>query len=115
MPQRTSCHCGAVAAKVDAELTDAIECNCSICRRKGHVLAFVPRAALTLETPSEALSTYRFNKKAIQHHFCKVCGCAPFGEGEMPDGTKMAAINLRCIDGFDLKSITITQVDGASF
>jgi hypothetical protein len=31
---RGSCHCGKVAYHLDAEPTEAIECNCSICRRK---------------------------------------------------------------------------------
>lgn len=115
MSSITSCHCGAVSASVDAELTEGMACNCSICRRKGHILAFVPRAQMTVLGDEAAITTYRFNKQVIQHKFCKVCGCAPFGEGEMPDGTKMAAINLRCIDGLDLSAVTITDVDGASF
>ncbi len=110
-----SCHCGKVAATIDAEITEAITCNCSICRRKGHVLAFAPRAAMTVTTPAENITTYTFNKQVIRHQFCASCGCAPFGEGEMPDGTKMAAINLNCAEDFDIASVRITAVDGASF
>ena len=110
-----NCHCGKVSATVDADITEAITCNCSICRRKGHVLAFAPRAALTMTTPEANLASYTFNKRAIRHQFCTTCGCAPFGEGDMPDGTKMAAINLNCADGFDITSVKITAVDGASF
>ncbi len=109
------CHCGAISFSVEAEFTEGMSCNCSICRRRGHILAFTPRAALKARVAEGALKTYRFNKKIIQHHFCGTCGCAPFGEGATPDGAEMAAVNLRCVDGLDLKAIRIMEVDGASF
>ena len=41
MPFTGSCHCGAVAFTVDEDLpTEAIECNCSICRRRGNLHHF---------------------------------------------------------------------------
>ena len=30
-----SYHCGKIAFEVEADITDAIECNCSNCRRRG--------------------------------------------------------------------------------
>jgi hypothetical protein len=33
----SSCHCGALNATVEEELTKGMTCNCSICRRKGNV------------------------------------------------------------------------------
>jgi len=111
---RGSCHCQAVRYVLAAVPSSGISCNCSICRRRGHVLSFFPPAAFTLETPREALATYTFNNHVIQHHFCKTCGCAPFGEGKTPDGREMIAINLRCVEAFDLKSVTITEFDGAN-
>ena len=111
---RGSCHCQAVSYVLAAVPRTGIACNCSICRRKGHVLAFFPPAKFTLETPRDALATYTFNKQVIQHHFCKTCGCAPFAEGRTPDGREMIAINLRCIEDFDLASVEITEFDGAN-
>lgn len=32
---RGSCHCRRVSFELDGEVKYAIECNCSICRRKG--------------------------------------------------------------------------------
>lgn len=109
-----SCHCGRVAFSADLEPTEAIDCNCSICRRKGALLAFAAPDKFTLETPREALSTYTFRKHVIRHHFCEVCGCAPFSEGTGPDGQPMVAINLRCVEGLDLSKIKIMPFDGAS-
>ncbi|MFM2281767.1 MAG: hypothetical protein RLZZ444_3998 [Pseudomonadota bacterium] len=104
-----SCHCGRIAFEVEGEFRQAIDCNCSLCRRRGGLLAFVPREKLKLKTPVENLSTYTFNKHVIRHHFCSTCGTAPFGEG--PEG-QMTAVNLRCLPDFDLESVEIVKYDG---
>ncbi len=115
MRYEASCHCGNVAYAVEGDFTEGMDCNCSMCRRRGALLAFVPRDQLDLKTPAENLSRYTFNKHVIQHYFCGNCGIAVFGEGKAPDGTVMAAVNLRCIPAIDLDSLTIRKVDGASY
>jgi hypothetical protein len=107
-----SCHCGAIAFTVEGDFKEAIDCNCSMCRRKGALLAAVPRAAITLKTPDAELGTYQFNTHAIYHHFCRNCGTAPFSEAV--DG-KMAMVNLRCVPDVDLKALKIVEFDGASY
>lgn len=114
MTIEASCHCGAVVCWLDDEKREAMECNCSICRRKGHLLAFSTPERFTLLTPRDALTVYTFGKHAIRHQFCRICGCAPFGEGRAPDGSALVAVNLRCAEGFDLSRVRITQFDGAS-
>lgn len=109
-----SCHCGKVAFEVEAEFTTAMECNCSMCRRKGSLLAFVPRDRFVLTTPEADVSTYQFNRHVIDHHFCAACGIAPYSEGTDPKGNRMAAVNLRCVPAVDLDSLTISKVDGRS-
>ena len=116
MTHHGSCHCGAVAFDLEGEVSDAIDCNCSMCRRRGGLLAFFPREALTLTTPEADYRTYRFNKENLAHHFCPTCGIAPFSEGADPrTGAKMVAVNLRCLPDVDLSARKISQVDGASF
>ena len=109
-----SCHCGNIAFEAEGEFDKAMECNCSFCRRRGVLLAFVPRDKLELTTPRENLSTYHFNKEVIAHHFCASCGIAPFSEAVLPNGAEMAVINLRCVPEIDLAALTVTQYDGAS-
>jgi hypothetical protein len=111
---RGSCHCGKVAFEAEGEIQGATACNCSICRRKGILMWFIPREALTLTTPDEDAATYLFNKHVIKHRFCATCGIHPFGEGVDPKGNAMAAVNLRCIDGLDLGAIPVTQFNGAA-
>lgn len=110
-----SCHCGAIRFEVEGTFEEALECNCSHCSRKGYLLSFVPRGQMTITGGADALSTYRFNRHVIDHHFCPTCGCAPFGVGKGPDGQEMAAINIRCIEGVDLTAVKRVPVDGRSF
>ena len=107
-----SCHCGQVAFEVEGEITGGVACNCSMCQRKGSLLWFVPRTALRVTTGEDAMATYTFNKHVVRHRFCPTCGIHPFGEGVDPDGTAMAAINLRCIEGIDLEAVPVTHYDG---
>jgi hypothetical protein len=93
------CHCGRIAFEVEGELQQAVDCNCSICTKRGALLWFVPRAQMRLSTPEADLSTYTFNTHRIRHRFCGTCGCAPFGEGVDPAGVAMAAVNIRCLAG----------------
>lgn len=109
-----SCHCGKIALEVEGDIGSVMQCNCSICQRRGSLLWFVPASQMTLTTSRENLSTYQFGKKSISHHFCATCGCAPFGEGAMPDGTRMVAVNVRCLDGIELDTLTVEKFDGRS-
>ena len=112
MKHKGSCHCGQVAFEVEGEIDSALSCNCSICSRRGSLLWFVPRDDLTLLGPEDAASTYTFNEQVIKHNFCPTCGIHPYGEGVDPKGNRVAAINLRCIEGVDLAAIPVHHFDG---
>jgi hypothetical protein len=110
-----SCHCGKVAFEVEGTIDGAMACNCSMCRRKGSLLWFVPMKQFELKSPEDAASTYLFNKHAIRHRFCAVCGIHPYAEAVNPKtGEPTAAINIRCLDDVDLDKIPVTHFDGAS-
>jgi hypothetical protein len=110
-----SSHCGGIAFEFESDpITEGLECNCSICRRRGSIWHFMPASAFTLKTPRENLAAYRFYKKAITHHFCPTCGVAPFSEGEHPPGSPVVALNLRCVEGLDLSAVKRNFVDGAA-
>lgn len=114
MKSKGSCHCGQIAFEVDGTPDKAMSCNCSICQRKGSLLWFVPRDRLRLLTPEANASTYTFNKHAVKHRFCPTCGIHPYGEATDPKGNRMAAINIRCLEGVDLDSVPVTKFDGRS-
>ncbi|MCQ4164610.1 GFA family protein [Tahibacter harae] len=110
-----SCHCGNVKFEVEGQLDGVMSCNCSMCQRKGALMWFVPRDALSLQTPEEKLATYTFNKHVIQHRFCPDCGIHPYGEGSDRQGNRMAAVNVRCLDDVAIESLAVKHVDGRSF
>jgi hypothetical protein len=109
-----SCHCGRVAFEVEGDVDSGLACNCSMCSRKGALLWFVPKTQFRLRTPDEDAATYLFNKHAIRHRFCPVCGIHPYAEAQRPDGTPMAAVNLRCLEGLDLQTVPVKHFDGRS-
>ena len=114
MKYEGSCHCRSIAFTVEGDIESALACNCSICRRKGSLLWFIPREALKLMTPEDRTSVYTFNKHLLKHRFCPVCGIHPYAEGQDPKGNAMVAINIRCLENIDLDSIPVTHFDGRS-
>ncbi len=110
-----SCHCGAVRFEAtSAPIESAMSCNCSYCRKFGGLLAFIPANDFTLQSGSDVLVDYLFNRKVIHHLFCRICGVASFGRGTGPDGAEMVALNARCLDEIDPDALKITHFDGKS-
>jgi hypothetical protein len=109
-----SCHCGSVRFEVTTKLEGLMDCNCSHCWRKGVLLSFVPREQFKLVAGEDAQTEYRFNKKSIQHLFCKTCGVQSFAYGKMPDGKPIVAVNTRCFEGADLAAVPVKHHDGKS-
>ncbi len=107
-----SCHCGGITFEVEGELGQAIECNCSICRRRGALHWFVPREQLKLARSEPAATSYKWNKKVIDWQFCPTCGCGAYAEGVDQSGNRIAAVNVRCLDGVDLSALKIMPFNG---
>jgi len=117
MPKTYSggCQCGNVRYEVQFDLNDVNACNCSRCRRLGSLFAFAPAESFTLLKGEDALTEYTFNKRSIHHLFCATCGIQSFAHGTGPDGRKMAAINVRCLDDVDIDALPVRKVDGRSY
>lgn len=112
MKYHGSCHCGGVQFEVEGTPERVMACNCSICSRLGTLLWFVPRAQLTLLTAPGAVADYTFGPATVRHRFCPVCGVHPYGEGTGPDGTPMAAVNVRCLEGLEFDTLPVDHYDG---
>lgn len=107
-----SCHCGNVRFEVEMTLDKLISCNCSICHKKGHLLAFTGEENFKLLRGQDSLKEYLFNKKVIHHYFCTNCGIGTFGAGIKPNGEKSRAINVRCLDNVDIDKYEIIKFNG---
>ena len=107
---KATCHCGAVEIQID--LPDGIvepgRCDCSICRRKGAVVAAVPLDALTVVKGKEFLTLYRFNTKTARHYFCSICGVYTHHQSRVDPG--QFDFNIGCLEGvnpLDIENLLI--------
>ena len=104
------CHCGAVRFRVVVREYRALDCNCSICRKKGFVHLIVPPDDFALERGEEALGVYRFHTGVAAHTFCRTCGIHPFYTPRShPDHID---VNVRCLDGNALERFEVVPFDG---
>ena len=98
---RLSCHCGAVVLELD--LPDGIvnprRCNCSMCRRKGAIMASVPLSGLKLVQGHESLRLYQFNTKVAKHYFCGTCGI--YTHHQRRSSPNEYGYNVGCLEGID--------------
>ncbi len=111
--QRTvtgGCHCGRVrfSVRLSRDQT-ALECNCSICTKKGFLHLIVAAEQFELRSGQDVMSTYTFNTGIAEHTFCRLCGIHAFYRPRShPDGFD---VNMRCLDTWP-EWVTITPFDG---
>ena len=96
------CHCGAVRFEVDfANGIGALNrCNCSICRKKGAVMASVSLANFRLIAGGDESTLYQWNTNIAKHHFCSICGI--YTHHRRRSEPDQIAINVACLDGPDV-------------
>ena len=72
-----SCLCGGVKYEISGELSGALNCHCSMCR-KAHGAAFRSRARVQASdfkwVQGEQLVTYFESSPGNRRGFCRVCG-----------------------------------------
>ena len=106
-----SCHCGAVRFRVRLDTYAALDCNCSICRKKGFLHLLVEREDFEWLAGQDAISTYTFNTHTAQHTFCSTCGMHPFYVPRShPEGID---VNARALDDIPVSAFEVTGFDGA--
>ena len=69
----------------------------------------VPRTSFRLLTPLANLATYTFTTARAKHHFCSVCGTAPFTMPRAHPGS--VDVNVRCLEDVDFAKVTIDYAD----
>ena len=107
------CHCGRVRFRVTADIASVIDCNCSICTKKGILHLIVPLERFELISGKDDLTTYEFNTRIAKHMFCRYCGIHPFYVPRS-DPDKID-INVRCLDGIDVAAISPKLFDGRNW
>lgn len=108
-----SCHCGSVTYEINTEITFGAVCDCSICSRKGAIMAVAEPEDFTLLSGEDSLTLYQFNSQVAKHYFCKKCGIYTH-HYRRSDGR--LGFNTGCIDGFDKDKLDeIKHVPGSTF
>lgn len=98
---RASCHCGAVQLELTLPdgIVDPRRCNCSICRRKGAVVASVPLDGLRVVKGEHHLRLYQFNTQQARHYFCAICGI--YTHHQRRSNPHQYGYNVGCLEGVD--------------
>lgn len=112
-----SCHCGVVTLELQRKPRKMTQCNCSLCRRYGAIWAYFQRRSIMVFTHDGALEAYSWRDQRFEFYRCATCGCVTHYErrNKRPDGSDMAAVNLRNIDDPEIvANIPIRLLDGAS-
>jgi hypothetical protein len=96
---RLSCHCGAVVLELDLPqgIVDPRRCNCSLCRRKGAIVASVPLAGLKVIAGEDVLRLYQFNTRTAKHYFCGNCGIHTHHQRR--SNPREYSYNVGCLEG----------------
>lgn len=107
---RASCHCGAVVLELELPhgIVDPRRCDCSLCRRRGAIVASVPLAAITIIRGHDVLKVYKFNTLAAEHFFCSVCGI--YTHHKRRSNPLEYGYNVGCLEGvnpFDLDPVPV--------
>jgi len=103
MKRRAICHCGAVelSLTIPDGLVDPRRCDCSMCRRRGTVVASVSLDDLEV-VRGESLRLYRFGTMTAEHWFCGTCGVNTHHKRR--SNPLQYGVNIGCIDGVDIRA-----------
>jgi hypothetical protein len=103
-----SCHCGDVRFEVLGEMDEVLDCNCTVCTKKGFLHWIVPPARFRLISGEPRV--YSFGTHTAKHTFCGRCGMHPFYTPRShPDHVD---VNVRCLDGVDVRAISVVPFEG---
>ena len=105
---RASCHCGAVILELDLPdgIVDPRRCDCSMCRRRGAIVASVPLDGITVVQGADALELYQFKTMTAKHYFCRHCGI--YTHHQRRSTPQQYGYNVGCLEGvnpFELGAI----------
>lgn len=112
---RASCHCGAVVLELCLPngLVDPRRCDCSMCRRRGAVVASVPLDGIRIVQGAEFLKLYQFNTHTAKHYFCSNCGI--YTHHQRRSKPDQYGFNIGCLEGINPLAIaTVPTYDGVN-
>ena len=113
--KRGACHCGEVEFEITIRegLKNLRRCNCSLCRRKGIIMADIDATDIRILRGENKLTAYQWNTKIAKHYFCGICGI--YTHHKKRSEPTRYGFNIACledVDPFDIGKIALAN--GAS-
>jgi len=112
---KAACHCGSVEMELNLPdgLIDVRRCDCSLCRRRGAIVASVPLSGIRIVKGESALKLYQFNTKTAKHYFCSNCGI--YTHHQRRSNPSQYGFNVACLEGVNpLKIDGVPVYDGVN-
>lgn len=112
---KATCHCGCVELELTLPdgLVDVRRCDCSLCRRRGAIVASVPLAGIRVVKGEDHLKRYQFNTKTAKHYFCDTCGI--YTHHQRRSNPSLYGFNVACLEGINPLTISaIPTYDGVN-
>ena len=110
---KSSCHCQSIRFQfMKDEIKDGLQCNCSICIRRGSILStfLLSPEEIDLIQNKPFLGSYSFASHKASHYFCKNCGIYMFHSTLSKPG--FYRINLGCIEDLDIYKLSTKLFNG---
>ena len=107
------CHCQAVEIELNSPngLDNLVRCNCSMCKRRGTIMAIVDQNNIRVVKGEDKLSLYQFHTNVAKHYFCSVCGI--YTHHQTRTNTSKYGVNTGCIDEINsLELENAKNIDG---
>ena len=108
-----TCHCGDVRVTLPRAPETLTECNCSICRRTGAVLAYYPVDEVQVEAAGDATHEYVWGDRCIRFVRCARCGVFTHWLPTDPAQRERMGVNTRLFEPGTLGSPRLRHFDGA--
>jgi len=112
---KASCHCGSVQFELSLPngLVDPRRCDCSMCLKRGAIVASVPLDGIKITKGKESLSLYQFNTHTAKHYFCSRCGI--YTHHQRRSNPSQYGFNVACLQGVNpLELKKIPTYDGVN-
>ena len=122
-----TCHCKKVHIELKLEngLEELVRCNCSLCKRRGYIMAKIKLENLKIIKGNDQFLVYKFGKKHLaEHFFCKNCGIYTLTDHILtqkimnimsPVSTILILLNIRIFQFLMEKNYKIYEYFGKKF
>ena len=104
--KKLTCHCKQIEAEINIpdSLEKVLKCNCSMCKRKGAIMAMVKNEDFKITKGQDKLKLYQFHTKVAKHFFCSNCGI--YTHHNPRSNPAMTGFNVGCLDEIDTFKLT---------